>query len=109
VFATLRPLAHTFLCGRARFPGDLVEKVEEKNIDEGAHVNIMDDFASDTDSDYTSYWRDWVSISFLSSQPDTRKKQQVALSAWRAIPRSAIHHHPVCDHWRHPLFGHFKL
>lgn len=22
----------------------------------------MDDFASDTDSDYTSYWRDWVSI-----------------------------------------------
>ena len=21
----------------------------------------MDDFASDTDSDYTSYWRDWVS------------------------------------------------
>lgn len=20
----------------------------------------MDDFASDTDSDYTSYWRDWV-------------------------------------------------
>lgn len=24
----------------------------------------MDDFASDTDSDYTSYWRDWVSLSF---------------------------------------------
>jgi hypothetical protein len=23
----------------------------------------MDDFASDTDSDYTSYWRDWVSAS----------------------------------------------
>lgn len=22
----------------------------------------MDDFASDTDSDYTSYWRDWVSL-----------------------------------------------
>jgi hypothetical protein len=21
----------------------------------------MDDFNSDTDSDYTSYWRDWVS------------------------------------------------
>ena len=21
----------------------------------------MDEFASDTDSDYTSYWRDWVS------------------------------------------------
>jgi hypothetical protein len=27
----------------------------------------MDDFASDTDSDYTSYWRDWVSVFFLSS------------------------------------------
>ena len=24
-------------------------------------VEIMDDFASETDSDYTSYWRDWVS------------------------------------------------
>jgi len=24
----------------------------------------MDDFASDTDSDYTSYWRDWVSVFF---------------------------------------------
>jgi hypothetical protein len=23
----------------------------------------MDDFNSETDSDYTSYWRDWVSIS----------------------------------------------
>jgi hypothetical protein len=22
----------------------------------------MDDFNSETDSDYTSYWRDWVSI-----------------------------------------------
>lgn len=27
----------------------------------------MDDFASDTDSDYTSYWRDWVSDAFHSS------------------------------------------
>lgn len=25
----------------------------------------MDDFNSETDSDYTSYWRDWVSISDL--------------------------------------------
>jgi hypothetical protein len=24
-------------------------------------LTTMDDFASDTDSDYTSYWRDWVS------------------------------------------------
>jgi hypothetical protein len=32
----------------------------------------MDDFASDTDSDYTSYWRDWVSVSFLSSLKPTQ-------------------------------------
>lgn len=25
----------------------------------------MEDFNSETDSDYTSYWRDWVSFSFL--------------------------------------------
>jgi hypothetical protein len=25
----------------------------------------MDDFNSETDSDYTSYWRDWVSFTFL--------------------------------------------
>lgn len=30
-------------------------------------LTIMDDFASDTDSDYTSYWRDWVSAGFLLS------------------------------------------
>lgn len=23
---------------------------------------MMDDFGSETDSDYTSYWRDWVSL-----------------------------------------------
>ena len=27
----------------------------------------MDDFASDTDSDYTSYWRDWVRDILLPS------------------------------------------
>ena len=27
----------------------------------------MDDLASDTDSDYTSYWRDWVSLFYFSS------------------------------------------
>ena len=26
----------------------------------------MEDFNSETDSDYTSYWRDWVGRSFLS-------------------------------------------
>lgn len=30
---------------------------------------MMEDFNSETDSDYTSYWRDWVSLpfGFLSS------------------------------------------
>jgi hypothetical protein len=28
----------------------------------------MDDFNSETDSDYTSYWRDWVSLLFTLSQ-----------------------------------------
>lgn len=27
----------------------------------------MDDFASDTDSDYTSYWRDWVGFCWFFS------------------------------------------
>lgn len=30
----------------------------------GRQLAAMDDFASDTDSDYTSYWRDWVSAFF---------------------------------------------
>jgi hypothetical protein len=30
-------------------------------------LTTMDDFASDTDSDYTSYWRDWVSLFYFSS------------------------------------------
>lgn len=30
---------------------------------------MMEDFQSETDSDYTSYWRDWVrtDLAFLSS------------------------------------------
>lgn len=27
---------------------------------------MMEDFNSDTDSDYTSYWRDWVGAQFHS-------------------------------------------
>lgn len=26
---------------------------------------MMEEFASESDSDYTSYWRDWVSLDFL--------------------------------------------
>jgi hypothetical protein len=28
----------------------------------------MDDFNSETDSDYTSYWRDWVGLTFVHQQ-----------------------------------------
>ena len=35
-----------------------VDGVNEDNADV---PDTMDDFASETDSDYTSYWRDWVS------------------------------------------------
>ncbi len=28
-------------------------------------IIAMEEFASDTDSDYASYWRDWVSLSCL--------------------------------------------
>ena len=34
----------------------------------------MDDFASETDSDYTSYWRDWVRID--------EKISSIFFSAW---------------------------
>ena len=31
----------------------------------------MEDFGSDTDSEYTSYWRDWVSLSCVFLSRDT--------------------------------------
>lgn len=31
----------------------------------------MDDFVSESDSDYTSYWRDWVSARFSFSALST--------------------------------------
>jgi hypothetical protein len=37
----------------------------------------MDDFASDTDSDYTSYWRDWVSGFDVLVFPAVRGAAQV--------------------------------
>jgi len=36
------------------------------NLSNTLDIAGMDDFASDTDSDYTSYWRYWVSCSFWS-------------------------------------------
>lgn len=32
-------------------------------------TRTMDDFNSETDSDYTSYWRDWVSFNISSCPP----------------------------------------
>lgn len=29
----------------------------------------MEDFNSETDSDYTSYWRDWVGLTFTITHP----------------------------------------
>ena len=37
----------------------------------------MDDFVSDTDSDYTSYWRDWVSA-YLSFYDEARISSKCA-------------------------------
>lgn len=42
-------------------PPTVDEVVARKVALQGASDSAMDDFASDTDSDYTSYWRDWVS------------------------------------------------
>jgi hypothetical protein len=32
---------------------------------------MMEDFNSETDSDYTSYWRDWVSLNLFLSNTNT--------------------------------------
>lgn len=48
----------------------------------------MDDFNSETDSDYTSYWRDWVRTGFPRSSSDVGK------GAFRQIP-VAFNHPPV--------------
>lgn len=49
----------------------------------------MEDFNSETDSDYTSYWRDWVSefLSFFWFHFPTRE----LLSLWNGRMRSACH------------------
>lgn len=44
---------------------------------------MMDDFASETDSDYTSYWRDWVSHglpSLLGYMDDIVLRSTVAMN-----------------------------
>lgn len=39
--------------------------LQDQPPDSVPNLIAMDDFASDTDSDYTSYWRDWVSRIFF--------------------------------------------
>ena len=46
------------------FSGTVLEEKDEgiPSVTEKLDTLLnMDDFNSDTDSDYTSYWRDWVS------------------------------------------------
>lgn len=44
--------------------GEWVADISPGDLSDALDIANMDDFASDTDSDYTSYWRDWVSGSF---------------------------------------------
>lgn len=44
--------------------GEWVGDISPGDLSDALDIADMDDFASDTDSDYTSYWRDWVSDSF---------------------------------------------
>ena len=54
----------------------------------------MDDFASETDSDYTSYWRDWVSVFYhVLICHRFRFVTIVCLSQARSLVLSCSHHH----------------
>ena len=44
-------------------------------VGDPAASTMMDDFQSETDSDYTSYWRDWV-----SKQPHSTSPELLAMS-----------------------------
>lgn len=57
-------------------PSSTTSSSRPRALSPGIHIPIMmDEFASDTDSDYTSYWRDWVSraspVSSCLPSPDT--------------------------------------
>jgi hypothetical protein len=54
---------------RQAFFQRLQENEDQNLADDITKLNMMDDFASETDSDYTSYWRDWVSPSFFPDAP----------------------------------------
>lgn len=45
--------------------GEWIGDISPGDLSDALNIADMDDFASDTDSDYTSYWRDWVSATFL--------------------------------------------
>jgi hypothetical protein len=47
--------------GAATYPPSENEEAARADLVATHHmVNMMEDFNSETDSDYTSYWRDWV-------------------------------------------------
>lgn len=50
----------------------------------------MEDFNSETDSDYTSYWRDWVSLSSFFRSADAGVLFQVKGAVWFLIVRSEV-------------------
>lgn len=53
----------------------------------------MDDFASDTDSDYTSYWRDWVSeCSFPSAFQHTWTSTDICTASFLHTCPVAVFH-----------------
>ena len=39
----------------------------------------MDDFVSESESDYTSYWRDWVSSQSIPVTPSCRRQSHIVL------------------------------
>ena len=52
----------------------------------------MDDFNSETDSDYTSYWRDWVR-DFLSSRVSTRSHGPIYAHKCSSLVVASFSHH----------------
>jgi len=49
---------------------------------------IMDEFNSETDSDYTSYWRDWVSSHLFQTLRVARPRLQEATTNFRRLERT---------------------
>ena len=63
--------------------GESVGDISPADLSDARDIANMDDFASETDSDYTSYWRDWVSDSFCLSGVCVQKEWSLALDCIR--------------------------